>query len=323
MLDKVVGQERAKQALELLSHGYKRRGIIPPIGIFGGSGLGKTHLVTEWAEEIGAKVVYINGTSIKDALAFRGFFREAREDARNYYIMFVDEAHGLPNKVQDNLLSVLEDPAILCTVAPREVGRTVCVDGVRFIEKGDVIREELPKNMSFVMATTDPAQLKEPVLNRLRKIQLTPYTMDHKVEIAMAHLVDHGFTAGETILEALANRSRSVRHLKTELCETYIDIRSLYGEDEDSTLVTMDDMLGIDPDGATDLDIDYLEYLVENNTVGLETMAGKLRIDKAELTKTIEPFLLEKGWIQITGKGRRLTSAGFTKAVGDDAVTSE
>ena len=52
MLDKVVGQERPKKSLKLLSHSYKRRGIIPPIGIFGGSGLGKTHLVTEWADEI-------------------------------------------------------------------------------------------------------------------------------------------------------------------------------------------------------------------------------------------------------------------------------
>lgn len=282
-----------------------------------------THLVTEWAEEIGAKVVYINGTSIKDALAFRGFFKEAREDARNYYVMFVDEAHGLPNKVQDNLLSVLEDPAILCTVAPRDIGRTVCVDGVRYIEKGDVMREELPKNMSFIMATTDPAQLKEPILNRLRKIQLTPYTMDDKIEIALAHLVEHGVSAEETILVALATRSRSVRHLKKELCETFMDIHSLYGEDAESTLVTMDDMLGIDPDGATDLDVDYLEYLVENNTVGLDTMAGRLRIDKKELTKTIEPFLLSKGWIAITGKGRRLTAAGFTKVVGDDAVTTK
>ena len=323
MLDKVVGQERAKQALELFSHGYKRRGIIPPIGIFGGSGLGKTHLVTEWADEIGAKVVYINGTSIKDALAFRGFFKEAREDAQNYYIMFIDEAHGLPGKVQDNLLSVLEDPAILCTVAPREVGRTVCVDGVRYIEKGDVMREELPKNMSFIMATTDPARLKEAILNRLRKITLTPYTMDDKIGVALAHLAGNGLSASETILKALAGRSRSIRHLKTELCETFIDISTLYGEDMHTTLVTMDDMLGIDSDGATDLDIDYLEYLVANNTVGLDTMAGKLHVDKVELTKTIEPFLLEKGWIQITGKGRRLTTTGFAKVEGNNAITTE
>jgi Holliday junction DNA helicase RuvB len=296
--------------------------MIPPIGVFGGSGLGKTHLVTQWANEIGAKVVYINGTSIKDALAFRGFFKEAREDSRNYYLIFIDETHRLPVKVQENLLSVLEDPAILCTVAPREMGRTVCVDGVRYIEKGDVMREELPKNMSFIMATTNPAALKDAFMTRLRKVQLTPYTMEDKIEIAMSHLSEHGTSAGTTVLAAIANRSRNMRHLKDELCETFIDIQSLYGEDQDDSLEIMDDMLGIDSDGATDQDIDYLEYLVENNTVGLDTMAGKLRVDKKELIKTIEPFLLEKGWIAITGKGRRLTSAGFDKITGSNESTT-
>ena len=60
MLNQVVGQDRAKQALKLLTHGYKRRRYLPPVGIFGGSGLGKTHLVESWASEIGAKTIYIN-----------------------------------------------------------------------------------------------------------------------------------------------------------------------------------------------------------------------------------------------------------------------
>ncbi len=314
-LQNVVGQERAKQALELLGHGYKRRGIIPPLGVFGGSGLGKTHLVSSWAEEIGANQIYINGTSVKDALAFRGFFKEAQDNQTNYYIIFVDECHGLPSKVQDNLLSVLEEPAVLCTIAPKDMGRVQCVDGVRFIEKGDIMRESLPKNMSFILATTDPAKLKEPVLNRLRKIHLSPYTIEEKIEIAMSHLVEHGVRSGKTVVTALAHRSRSIRHLKSELCETFIDIHSLYNEDIDKSLAILDDMLGIDSDGANDQYRDYLEYLSEHITVGLDTMAGKLRIDKQEILKHVEPFLLDKNWIMITGRGRRLTDAGYNKVL--------
>ncbi len=322
MLNKVIGQERAKKALELLMHGYKRRGVVPPVGIFGGSGLGKTHLVSSWAQDIGANVVYINGTAVKDALVFRKFFSEAADNPSQYYIMFVDECHGLPKRVQDNLLSVLEDPAILCTIAPKDVGMVQCVDGKRFIEKGDIMREALPSNMSFVLATTDPAKLKEPVLNRLRKIHLSPYTIKDKIAIAMMHLVEHGTTASETICTALASRSRSIRHLKAELCETFMDLRSLHGTSEKFTLSTLDDMLGIDSDGANDLDKDYLEYVADNNTVGLETLAGKLRVDKLEILKNIEPFLLEKGWIHITGRGRRLTDAGYKKVFGEEYAGS-
>jgi len=319
-LSKVVGQDRAKESLKLLTHGYKRRGYIPPVGVFGGSGLGKTHLVEAWAEEIGAKLIYVNGTAVKDALAFRSFFKDAWENQGEYYIVFVDECHGLPKKVQENLLSVLEQPAILCTVAPKELGVVRCVDGRRYVDKGDIIREELPKNMSFVLATTDPAKLKEPVLNRLRKIQLSPYTMEHKIEIAMAHLSQQGIRSNEVIFQALATRSRSIRHLKGELCEVFMDIRSLYGDDDQDSLSALDDMLGIDSDGANDMDRDYMEYLSENPTVGLDTMAGKLGVDKSEVSTHVEPFLLEKGWIQITGRGRKLTEAGFKKILGDEYV---
>ena len=315
-LDKVVGQDRAKQSLNLLTHGYKRRGFIPPVGVFGRSGLGKTHLVESWTEEIGAKYIYVNGTAIKDALAFRGFFEEARENQSDYYIIFVDECHGLPSKVQDNLLSVLEQPAILCTIAPRDMGAVRCVDGRRFIDKGDIMREELPKNMSFILATTDPAQLKEPVLNRLRNIHLASYTMENKIEIACSYLASQGSSTTEVIHKALAQRSRSIRHLKLELCETFVDISSLYGGDETDALSALDDMLGIDSDGANDQDMDYLRYLTDNPTVGVDTMAGKLGIDKKEVTKHVEPFLLEKGWICITGRGRRLTAAGANKVLG-------
>lgn len=316
-LDNVVGQDRAKQALNLLTHGYKRRGFLPPVGIFGGSGLGKTHLVDSWADDIGAKSIYVNGTAVKDALAFRGFFEEAYTNQGQHYIIFIDECHGLPRKVQENLLSVLEQPAILCTVAPKDMGSVRCVDGRRFIDKGDIMREELPKNMSFVLATTDPAQLKEPVLNRLRKIQLAPYTMEDKIKIAMMHLDSQGVSVDKVIHMALAQRSRSIRHLKTELCETFMDLKTLNQEDDITSLDTLDDMLGIDPDGASDQDKDYLEYLTENPTVGVDTMAGKLGVDKLQVVKHIEPFLLEKGWVCITGRGRRLTDAGFSKITGE------
>lgn len=320
MLNNVVGQDRAKQQLTLLAAGYKRRKYIPPVGIFGGSGLGKTHLVQAWADEIGAKMIYMNGTAVKDPLAFRGFFQEARDNQKEFYIVFIDECHGLPRKVQDGLLSVLEHPSILCTIAPKEMGVVLTVDGRRFIDKGDVMREELPDNMAFVLATTDPAKLKEPVLNRLRQVTLSPYTLKDKIEIAMRHLESEGVRASSTIYRALAERSRSIRHLKVQLCETYMDIKNLYADSDNQCLGTLDDMLGIDPDGATDQDKDYMEYLSEHPTVGLDTMAGKLRVDKLEVAKQIEPFLLEKGWVQITGRGRKLTDAGFRKILGDDYV---
>lgn len=314
MLDNVIGQLRAKQMLELIQQNFLRTGRTQPIGIFGPSGYGKTHLVSEWASEIGAKLIYINGTAIRDSLAFRAYFKDAAQDRNTRYIIFVDECHMLPNKVQENLLSVLEEPAILCTVATKEIGNVKCVDGTRWIGKNDVMREELPPNMSFVFATTDASALKETIHNRIRKINLEPYTMEDKIRVAMDHLVNKGVVIKDlSIYEELAKRARSIRQLRHELCETYIDVSVVYGEDPKHRLGIMDAILGLDRDGATDLDSQYLEYLAENGIASIATLAGYLKIEKQEILERIEPFLLEKQWIQITGKGRVLTQRGREK----------
>jgi Holliday junction DNA helicase RuvB len=322
-LNDVVGQERAKQVLKLLTHGYNRKGVLPAVGIFGRSGLGKTHMVSAWARDLNAQEIYINGTSVRDAIAFRQFFDQAYKNQSIHYVIFVDECHNLPKKVQENMLSILEFPSILCTVAPTDMGLVRCVDGPKYVQKGDIMREELPNNISFVFATTEPAELNEPILNRLRKITLAPYTIDDKIEIAMMYLGKHDAPHDASLCESLAKRSRSIRHLKTDLCESYMDICTMYDEDQSShNLPILDDLLGIDSDGANDQDVDYLEYVARNKVVGLDTMSGRLRVDKKEILRSIEPFLLEKGWISITGRGRCLTEEGYRKVYGDDADTA-
>ena len=325
MLDNVVGQPRAKQMFELMMQTFKRTGHMPPIGIFGPSGYGKTYLVSQFCEEIGAKLVYINGTAIRDALAFRAYFKEADNDKQTKHIVFIDECHMLPNKVQENLLSVLEQPAVLCTVATKEVGHVLCCDGItRFIDKGDVMREALPNNLSFVFATTDASCLKETIHNRLRKIHLEPYTMEDKIRIAMDHLANRGVVIQDiSVYEQLAKRSRSIRQLREELCEAFIDVSVVYDGNPHERLGVMDSILGIDENGANDLDRNYLEYIATNGIASLATLAGFLKISKEEIVDRIEPFLLEKQWIQITNKGRILTNMGREKVFEEEDGKTE
>lgn len=322
VLDNVIGQPRAKQMFELIQQTYSRTGNMPSVGIFGPSGYGKTYLVSQWCEEIGAKMIYMNGTSIKDALMFRAYFQEAWHDLITKHIMFIDECHMLPKKVQDNLLSVLEQPAILCTVATKEIGNVKCCDGLtRWIEKGDIMREKLPPNISFVFATTDASALKEPILNRLRRIRLEPYTMEDKIRIAMEHMAqNHVVLDDVAIYEALAQRCRSIRQLREELCGAFMDVSVVYEGTPIDHLGIMDSILGIDQDGATDLDRTYIEHIATHGIASLATLTGVLKVDAKEVVEDIEPFLLEKQWIAITGKGRVLTETGRAKAFNETST---
>lgn len=319
-LENVIGQDRAKQILQLMGRSFHRRKKLPPVGVFGPSGLGKTHLVNTFAEWMGMKVIYINGTAIKDPLAFRAYFKEAAKNKEYYYVVFIDECHNLPRKVQENLLSVLEEPSILCTIAPREMGNVTCVDGPRYIDKGDVVREALPENISFFVATTDPAMLKDTILNRLRRIQLEPYTLSEKAEIATQYLMGESVDIANEpqVFVELARRSRSIRHLKGEVCETFLDICTINPGSFEERLELLDDMLGIDEEGSTDMDLDYLDYLAKHRIAGVDVLASILRTDKKDVLSRIEPFLLEKGWIVVTSKGRMLTASGRKKVFGED-----
>jgi len=314
-LDNIVGQDRTKRRLQLLKERFEKSGVLPPIGVFASKGLGKTFIMTEFADELGANLIYVNGTAVTDAIAFRAFFKEAEEDEGRHHIMFVDECHMLPKKVQENLLSVLETPSVLCTVASKEMGWINTLSGRKWIDKGDVIRQAIPENLTFVFATTDRGRIKDTVLDRLTELQLEPYDLEDKMEVAMNYLAKSGLTTEILIYEALAKRSRSIRHLKSTVCDAYLDLVELRGQKD---LESLDLLLGIDEDGATDQDLDYMTFLGGNKVVGLDTMAGYLRCDKKEIMERMEPFMLEKQWIKITGKGRMLTPEGATKVYGED-----
>jgi len=258
-------------------------------------------------------------------VAFRSYIADARKSSASHHIIFVDECHNLPSKVQENLLSVLESPAVLCTVANKDM-RVISKNGnATWVAKGDVLREELPDNISFIFATTDPVELKDTILNRLRKIQLEPYSLMEKSSIARDYLLDQGVNLDNLaeLGDELSQRCRNIRHLKNDLCETYIDISGIYGsEDLETQLAHLDEMLGIDEEGATDQDLDYLDYVGNHRIVGLDTLAGILQIDSKEVKNRIEPFLLEKGWIAKTNKGRQLTYKGYKKVFGEEPDTT-
>ena len=310
MLKDIVGQNQAKNILQLVARSYERRKILPPLGVFGASGLGKTHLVEAFCKQMGSVMVYMNGTALKDVSNFVKLIEEAGDNPGDHYIVFIDEAHTIHKRVQEAMLSVLEKPSQLSFVCEKDSK----IYAKKGYQKGDPVSIPVPQNLSFIIATTDAGLLKETMLNRLRKVYLSPYTRMEKAEIARRHLEYHDVDKEQSTLLMLADRCRSIRHLKSDICETFIDICGLYPNDTvEEKLEIMDGTLGIDDQGAMERDLEYMRYLADNEKGGLDTLAGLLKVDKKEVQARIEPFLLEKGWIAITGRGRTLTEKGFQK----------
>jgi Holliday junction DNA helicase RuvB len=68
---------------------------------------------------------------------------------------------------------------------------------------------------------------------------------------------------------------------------------------------------GIDANGLTNTDRDYLGCLAQNDdAVGLETVAAMLGESTETIQESVEPFLLRRGLIQRTARGRLVTDKG-------------
>ena len=65
------------------------------------------------------------------------------------------------------------------------------------------------------------------------------------------------------------------------------------------------EMRGVDRDGLTDMDHSYLKVLRKSGKpIGIETICSLCGIDRTTVEGIIEPWLLQKGKVAKTPKGR-------------------
>jgi len=72
--------------------------------------------------------------------------------------------------------------------------------------------------------------------------------------------------------------------------------------------------LGVDTIGLDSLDHKYLKYIIDNykgGPVGVETIAAGLSEDRDTIEDTIEPYLMQIGFIARTPRGRMVTPSAI------------
>lgn len=305
-----IGQEHSKENLRLLIRAAKAGRKFPHLGLYGPAGSGKTTLAEIICNELDAELVYINGAAITSPVVFRKPIAQAvsRHGKNKLYIIVVDECHAIPGKIQNNLLSVLEEPAILCTPVER---KTQLPNG-KVLQKGEILKEKLPDNVAFIFATTDKGKLNAPLASRLHPIDLDEYTLEEKRTVVRKKLHKHDVTLEDEDYALVGNISKSMRHL-IKLCDRIVD----YAVGHDITVLDHEhvtniiDILGINEHGCDKLDQKYLDYVKEHGPVSLSNIARYLNVEEKEVKSKIEPFLIRKEWVNITSKGRVITNAGF------------
>jgi Holliday junction resolvasome RuvABC ATP-dependent DNA helicase subunit len=153
----------------------------------------------------------------------------------------------------------------------------------------------------IVGATTEGAPISAPMMSRMITVWLEPYTVAEIKEI-----IDRRCPIPTLARDVVAGRVRGTPRLALQVAQqvsAWARMNNYWPQTtfEYGELVKQ---LGYYKGGFTDQDRQYLEFLHRMQPASLATIAAGLNMPVEMLRDEIEPFLIRKGIIRITGKGR-------------------
>jgi Holliday junction DNA helicase RuvB len=293
-LKEFIGQRAARANLAVFAESARRRGeAMDHLLFYGPPGLGKTTLAQIMARELGVNFRMTSGPVIARAGDLAAILTnlEARD------VLFIDEIHRLNPAVEEVLYPAMEDFELDLVIGEGPAARTVRIELQPF---------------TLVGATTRLGLLTTPLRDRFGiPTRLEFYEIPELVQIVErgARLLKVPATADGAM--EIARRARGTPRVAGRLLRRVIDFALVEGDGRVTRELA--DMaltrLGVDSLGLDSADLRYLRLLAENyngGPVGVETIAAALSEARDAIEEVIEPFLLQRGLIQRTPRGRML-----------------
>ncbi len=279
---------------------------LPHVLLSGPPGLGKTTLAYVVANELGTTMHQTSGPALEDASSLVGLLADIREGD----ILFIDEIHRLPNTISEYLYQAMED------------FRIDFIEG----EKGEAktVVRELP-HFTVVGATTNSGDMPRPLRDRFGiQLHLVFYNEEQLAAIAGRTAGILGTSISPVTAQELARRSRGTARIVNRLVERARTCAIVLGGQEitDEVLHLTLDMMEIDEAGLTALDRRFLRTIEDQyggGPVGLQAIAATIGEDKSIVAEVIEPYLLLRGYVNRTPRGREITERGRAHMAGRDS----
>lgn len=286
-LKQLIGQENIIN--DLLIHIKSALSHWTPIEhtmFYGPAGLGKSTLAEAIAEELGSNVIQKTGQEVKIDVLYEAF-----EELKIMDIFFIDEIHATPTKTLEILYG------------PMQIINNMKLDNVKMLpfKFQDIIMNPF----TVIGATTSAGRIAKPMRDRM----ILAYDL-HLYSIKELAFILIAKKCPAVPAFFIAQRSRGIPRVALNYFQR-IRNEAIYAHKIHSELCqTMFNRIGVDNEGYNINDRRILIHLSTKTTVSESELYRTLFISSNDYRNMHEPFLLSKGVMSITSKGRTLTEAG-------------
>jgi len=292
--DDYLGQSELKEKLQVYAQAAKmRKEPLDHLLLFGPPGLGKTTLAQVMAHVMEVEIKICSGPMLErtgDLVAILSGLEERD-------ILFIDEIHRMHANVEEVLYTAMEQFRVDVIIGQGAGAKSI----------------NLPLSpFTLVGATTKSGMLSAPLRSRFGITERLDFYADEdlrdivmqlaeflKVSISSDSALKIGRCARGTprVAKKLLRRVRDVAQVNNENIITSEIVKKSLG------------FLGIDDEGLCSVDHLILKIIIDRfngGPVGLDTLASMIGEDRDTIESVYEPFLMRKGYIERTPRGRQI-----------------
>ncbi len=298
-LEDFVGQASLKEQLAVAIEAASARGeAMDHVLLAGPPGLGKTSLAQIVAQALDVPFVQTAGPALERKGDVAAFLTALEPRS----VFFVDEIHRLPRALEETFYPAMEDRQMPITVGQGAGARVVTLD--------------LPP-FTLVGATTRAGLLTTPLRDRFGiQARLEHYAPSELAAIVRRSADILGIEIDERGALAIAARARATPRVANRLLRRvrdFAEVRAGGVVTEEAAAEALA-LLEVDAEGLDRLDREILAAVCEKfagGPVGLSTLAVAVSEEQDTIEDVYEPYLLQKGLLKRTPRGRVATPAAF------------
>jgi Holliday junction DNA helicase RuvB len=250
------------------------------------------------ANEMGVNIKVTAGPAIERA----GDLAAILTNLRAGDILFIDEVHRLGRAVEEVLYPAMEDYALDIVIGKGPSARS--------------IRLQLPR-FTVIGATTRLALLTAPLRARFgATFRLDFYALDAMEAIVRRAADLLAVNVEPEGVSEIARRARGTPRVALRLLKRVRDFAQVRSDGTVTRQVAQAalDLLDVDALGLDDIDRRVLRTVIEKyggGPVGLETIAAAISEEADTIMDVVEPYLLQKGFLDRTPRGRVVTKSAY------------